>query len=390
MLPRLVTGASLMTIMAFAGIACTNSAEQNSDKGPIKVGAISSITGPLPFPESSAAARAVFDRINAAGGVGGRKIDYLVEDDKADPQLAAQASRRLVDEEGVVAHVGSASLLECSVNAAYYQKVGLRSIQGTGVDPICFTSSSISPVNTGPYTGVTTSLYFASEVLKRDKVCLIYFNVAGFEAPIRAAVDRWEAITGRQLTLEDITPKPTDDVTPVAVKAKQAGCQALAVNGLEPHAIAWAKAAKTQGLTADLIALTSAYTDGVATALGEAGIDGLYANAEFEPFGNSSPALADWRSLMTSANVPLTAFAEGGYIAAMAFIEAIKGIRGDITRESVTKALDAFTNYKTEMMGTPYSFGPGTAHNPNQASKFVQVRAGKWVVVTEDWVRLPS
>jgi branched-chain amino acid transport system substrate-binding protein len=379
-----------MTIMAFSGTACTGSAKQNSGKGPIKVGAISSLTGPVPFPESSAAAKAVFDRFNAAGGVGGRKIEYRVEDDKADPQLAAQASRRLVDAESVVAHVGSASLLECSVNAAFYQKAGLRSIQGTGVDPVCFNSSSISPVNTGPYSGVTMSLYFASEVLKRDKICLVYFNVAGLDAPIRAAIDRWKAITGRQLTLEDITLKLTDDVTPMAVKAKRAGCQALAVNGLGPHAIAWAKAAKTQGLTADLIELTSAYSDGVATALGQAHIDGLYANAEFEPFGNSSPALADWRSLMTSADVPLTSFAEGGYIAAMAFVEAIKGIRGDITRESVTKALDGFTNYKTEMMGTPYAFGPGTAHNSNQASKFVQVRAGKWAVVTQDWIRLPS
>jgi branched-chain amino acid transport system substrate-binding protein len=389
MLSKLITSVSLVTIMAFVGSACTNKAK-SSDQSAIKVGAVSSLTGPAPFPESSAAAKAVFDRVNAAGGVAGRKIDYKVEDDKADPQLAAQASRRLVDTEGVVAHVASASLLECSVNAAYYQKVGLRSIQGTGVDPICFNASSISPVNTGPYSGVTMSLYFASEVLKRDRICLIYFNVVGVDAAVQAAIDRWKAISGRQLTLQDQTLKLTDDLTPMVIRAKQAGCQAIAIGGLEPHAIAWAKAAKTQGLAADLIELTSAYTDRVASTLGEAGIDGLYANAEFEPFGNSSPALADWRELMTGAHVPLTSFAEGGYVAAMAFVEALKGIRGAITRESVTKALDSFTGYKTDMMGSPYSFGPGKAHNPNQSSKFVQVKGGKWTVVTQDWVRLPS
>jgi branched-chain amino acid transport system substrate-binding protein len=44
-------------------------------------------------------------------------------------------------------------------------------VQGTGVDPACFSSSNISPVNTGPFQGITVSLQFASETIKRDKVC---------------------------------------------------------------------------------------------------------------------------------------------------------------------------------------------------------------------------
>ena len=382
--------APLAVVVALALAACGGSAQQSPGKSPIKVGAVSSLTGPVPFPEATAAARAVFDRVNAAGGIGGRTIEYRVEDDKADPQLAAQGARRLVEETGVVANVGSASLLECSVNAEYYRKSGLRSIQGTGVDPVCFHSPSISPVNTGPYTGITVSLYFASEVLKRESVCLITYNQPALAKARQAAVDRWKTITGRTLTVDDDSLKLTDDVTSMVVRSKQAGCQALVIGGLEPQVIAWKQTARTQGLTADLITLTSGYTDAVAAALGKAGNDGLYANAEFEPYGSDSPELADWRQLLTTAHVPLTAFAEGGYVAAMAFVEALKGIPGEITRDSVSRTLDAFTNYPTTMMGTPYAFGPGETHNPNQASKFVQVQAGKWVVVTRDWVRLPG
>jgi septin family protein len=44
-----------------------------------------------------------------------------VEDDKLDPGAATQAARRLVDNEGVYAQVGSASLLECTANANFYR-----------------------------------------------------------------------------------------------------------------------------------------------------------------------------------------------------------------------------------------------------------------------------
>src|SRR5271163_780357 len=158
--------AAIAVVAAVAGLAGAQAAE------PIRIGAVSTITGPFTFPESTAAAKAVFDRVNAAGGINGRQIEFIVEDDKGDPGVAAQAAHRLVDDKNVVANVASASLPECSANGEFYKSKQLLSIQGTGVDPACFTSSNISPVNTGPYLGVTVSLYFASEILKKDNVCL--------------------------------------------------------------------------------------------------------------------------------------------------------------------------------------------------------------------------
>ncbi len=132
---------------------------------PIRVGNISSLTGGALFPEASAAAAAVFERVNAAGGIGGRPIELIIEDDGGTPEGAATAARKLVEQDDVVAMVGSASTLECVVNAGLYAEASVYSIQGTGVDPLCFLSPNISPVNTGPYAGITVSLYYASETL---------------------------------------------------------------------------------------------------------------------------------------------------------------------------------------------------------------------------------
>jgi branched-chain amino acid transport system substrate-binding protein len=361
-----------------------------AETGPIRIGAVSTLTGPFTFPESTAAAKAVFDRVNSQGGINGRKIEYLVEDDKADPGAAGQAAHRLVDNQEVVANVGSASLLECAVNSNFYVSRNLLSIQGTGVDPACYSTPNVSPVNTGPYTGLTISLYFASEILKKDDVCSFAMGIPVQQAGWEAAIRRYGNVTGKKLKIDDRTVKPTDDLTQFVLKAQRSGCKASVFVGIEPLVVAWMQAVKAQNVNGiTWIFLTPAYTENVAKVLGRDG-DGIYANSEFEPFLTPSPVLADWMSLMSSANVPRTSFSEGGYLAATLFVDVLKGIKGEIDRASVTTALREMKPIDTPMIGTPYTFGMASRHAPNSSSKFVQLREGKWEVQTSNFVKLPD
>ncbi|MDO8963771.1 MAG: ABC transporter substrate-binding protein, partial [Coriobacteriia bacterium] len=78
-------------------------------KEPIKVGAILSLTGTyagLGGPEKQAIELEV-KRINDAGGINGRPIEVLVEDDATDPQKAVAAATKLIDQEKVVAILGA-------------------------------------------------------------------------------------------------------------------------------------------------------------------------------------------------------------------------------------------------------------------------------------------
>ncbi len=384
-----------LAVLASAGVVllvaagCSDSG--NGSTASIKVGAISSLSGPVVFPEASQAVKAVFDKVNREGGINGRMIDYRVEDDKVDPQAAQQAARKLVDSDEVVAMVGSASALECSVNGALYKQKKVMSVQGTGVDPACFSSSNISPVNTGPFQGITVSLQFASETLKHDKVCSVLVDYAGWGDAYAAAIAQWEKATGKKLALLDATYKPgPEDPTPFVLKVKAAGCQAVVFDGVDVAGVAWMQAVKAQKVTGiDWVFLTSNYTDKVAQTLGADG-EGLYANSEFEPYGGSASALADWKQTMTAANVPLNSFAQGGYLAATYFVQALKTIKGEINRESVSAALSTLTSVVNPLVGTPYSFAPAEKHNSNRASKFVQLKGGTWVTVTPDWITLPA
>ena len=89
--------------------ACSGSTEGGGAGDPIALGSVNTISGPATVPEASEAAAAVFDQVNADGGINGRMIEYTVMDDKADPATATASARELVGSNEVVALVGGAS-----------------------------------------------------------------------------------------------------------------------------------------------------------------------------------------------------------------------------------------------------------------------------------------
>lgn len=361
--------------------------------GPIVVGSVNALSGAATFPEASQAAKAVFDAANAAGGVNGRKIEYKAIDDKGDPAAAAAAAREVVGGDEAVALAGSSSLIECEINAKYYEQQKILSVQGIGVDPACFSSPNIAPVNVGPFHDMTLTLLYGSETLKLNDICAL-LEIAGNTLPAyRAAIDEWTKITGKKLKYLDATvPYGGSDYTSYIVKARAAGCKAITVNPVEPDSIGQLKAAQAQGWNdVTWLLLTSVYSENYAKAISNAGA-GVYVPAEFYPFTDAgSPQTKDWRDLMTKNKIPLTSFSQGGYLAAKYLLDVLKGIQGDITRESVTKALRAMKPVSDPMVGTPYVFGPAQAHHDNTAGWPIKLATGtnKWEPAGQDWLRIP-
>ncbi|MET4691865.1 ABC transporter substrate-binding protein [Sinorhizobium fredii] len=86
-----------------------SSGVQAQESGPIRIGIIIPLTGATSQfgATMSAAAKIAVEDINAAGGVGGRKIEVLIEDDQSNPEAAVRAARKLIDVDRVVAIGGS-------------------------------------------------------------------------------------------------------------------------------------------------------------------------------------------------------------------------------------------------------------------------------------------
>lgn len=359
--------------------------------GTIKLGAISTITGPADFSEVPRAAKATYDTLNAAGGVNGCKIDYEIADDKADPQVAAQAARDLIDNKGIVAMSGGASLLECAVNAPTYKRAKINSVDGLGVDPVCFNSPDISPVNVGPFTLTTAMGLYATNTLHAKNVCAMFIIIGGTQEAYKAALGRWENLTGQKTKLVDLTVPIAGDYTPFIIKARDAGCDAVISNAIEPGVVAWVKTADAQKISGiNWLFLSPGYTVQVAKTLADTK-QPIYVGTEWEPYTEqNSPANKEWIAAMKASNRPLTAFSQGGYLAAMATVDVIKTIDGPVTRESMNKALATMKPYLNPIAGSPYVFGTGPRHASMQATKVMKLEHGAWTVETPNWVVVPE
>ncbi len=375
------------TAAALLAAGCSSGGGSGS-KDPIKIGALDGLTGTFVTSEVAATAKQVFDDVNASGGINGRKIDYIVKDDAGNPQRTAQVARELVSD-GVVAMAGSASFTDCAVNSGYYKQQKIDSIMGVGADPTCYTSPNIAPVNVGPYTLITEVLQYASEVLHDSKLCNFTIVLPGSKDAVQAAIDRWSKLTGKQLLINDMTVQQSGDLTPYLLRAKQAGCDAVLFNPTEQLVIPWLKIGKTQGMTnTDFLVLASAYSDGVAKAADPS--MKVYAGSEFEPYTLDTPANQGWRDTVTKAHTTGDAFSQGGYVAAQIMVQVLKSIKGDITRDSVDKALKSMQPVSNPLIGSPYVFGPGDKHAPNQSAKMVKLDHNKWVAETPNFITLPA
>ena len=67
---------------------------------PIKIGFHAGLTGPAAADGNAAlaAARVAIEQANAQGGIAGRKLALVVEDDQGKPEHAAQVANRLIGE----------------------------------------------------------------------------------------------------------------------------------------------------------------------------------------------------------------------------------------------------------------------------------------------------
>lgn len=387
-----ITGiAALGAAAALALTGCAGGGGGDGEAAPIKIGSVNTLSGAATFPEASAAAAAVFDRVNADGGINGHQIEYKTVDDKGDPASATAGARELVGSDEVVALVGGASLIECEINQDYYEQEGVLNMPGIGVDTGCFNSPNIAPANLGPFNDTTLTLLNGSENLGLEDICVL-LEIAGSTLPAyTAGVERWTEITGKEpLMVDDTLPYGGSDYTPYIVKAKDAGCQAIAVNAIEPDAIGQVKAAQAQGWDdVTFLFLTSVYSNNFAEAL-DWTANGVHVPAEFYPFTEDSDVNADWKQLMEENDIALTSFSQGGYLAATMFVEVLEGIDGDITRESVSEALHGMDPIENPMIAFPYQFDKIAAQDYEPGGWPVVLKSGTnaWEKSADDWLML--
>src|SRR6516164_574712 len=116
---------------------------------PINLGSIVTDQTGTSFADIANMAQAYFNCVNANGGINGHPIKYFIQKEQTNPSQIASLAKQLVTSDNVVGIVGNTSIIECTVDHSYWEKLGFFIID-SGIAPECYATSNSAAVNMGP------------------------------------------------------------------------------------------------------------------------------------------------------------------------------------------------------------------------------------------------
>src|SRR6201987_2620482 len=350
---------------------------------PIPLGAIATNQPGTSFTDIPNMAKAYFDCVNANGGINGQPIKLYIETEQTNPAQIAADAKQLVQTDKVVGIVGNTSLIECSIDSGYWQKLGFYIID-SGIAPECYSTPNSAAVNMGPrYSSDGAVQYALAQHV--SKVVFDQANVpgTGYIAAGPDAVAKAGNIPIVQLT-ENV---PITDANSVAIKeVNDAGPNgAVILNFTPPEALVILQAAQKLGLE-NRVKLwgcsTPCNTDFLAQSLGAKWDGKLFVNAELTPpDGTSTTAMNLYKAILkqygTSVQGGIGSFSQMGFTEAEIAVHALQSITGPYTVQSVNAAFKAVKDFDTGQLCQLWTYGDYPLHIPNNSDWTVTPKDGK-------------
>lgn len=215
----------LIFAAAMAALASSPALAQQT----VKIGSVLSVTGPASFlgePEDKTL-RMYVEKINAAGGVNGKKIELVIYDDGGDANKARTFATRLIDDDKVVAVAGGSTTGTTMAMIQVFEdaKVPLISFAGAieVVDPVR------KFIFKTPHTDKMACEKIFEDLKQRNltKIAMIS-GTDGFGASMRAQCAKVAPAFGIQIVAEESYGPRDSDMTGQLTKIKNAsGVQAI-------------------------------------------------------------------------------------------------------------------------------------------------------------------
>jgi branched-chain amino acid transport system substrate-binding protein len=355
---------------------------------PINIGAINTKQPGTDFSDIENMTGAYFACVNANGGINGHPIKFFPVTEQTNPSQIAALAKQLVTTDHVVGMVGNSSIIECSVDAAYWKSVGIDAL-GAGIDPECYSTPNTASVNMGPrYSSDGAVQYVLAQ--GANKIAFDQSNVPG-TAYIAAGPNAVAKAKG--VSIQDFTENvPITSANAIATKLVTAAgpSGAVVLNFTPPEALLILQAAQKLNLEDRVkywACSTPCNTDFLATSLGPKWNNKLFVNAELLPLdGNTSATAQLFDAILKQygSNVSggVGSFSEMGFTIGEIATHALEGITGPYTIASVSAALEGVKDYNTGMLCQGYTYGTYPEHIPNNMDYTVTPDNGKFVQAT--------
>jgi branched-chain amino acid transport system substrate-binding protein len=360
----------LSLYVSLLGVCASAHAENGVYPDAIVVGQSAALSGPASGLGTGMreGTLAYFDEVNRNGGVHGRRIELKSLDDGYEPERAAANTKKLINDEKVFALVGYVGTPTAQASIPVFTEAKVPFFGA-------FTGAELlrDPFNKYIFN-VRASYYDETEKIVQhlttaslEKIAIMYQNDSYGKAGL-AGVERALAKRNMKITASGTVERNTTDVS-AAVKS---------ISAVQPDAVVMISAyrscaefirqAKKAGMKSQFFNVSFVGTKSLADDLGADGVGVAISQVMPFPWGAES-VVRDYQKAMARVN-PQSALdytSVEGYIAAKVFVEGLRRVGKDLTRDKLIAEVERIN--QLDVGGFVVSFAPAS----HAGSKYVDL-----------------
>ncbi len=328
--------------------------------------------------------------INEKGGIHGRKLNLIHEDDQYKIPLAIAAFEKLVTKDEVLAilHCGGTPQTLALLPKIEKEKVPVIP-PGTLVPMYIPYKRYVFPYGSTYSNQIEVLIDYVIHDLKvkAPKMGIVHWPVEWAKEGLKASEDRLKAY-GVEPVGEIELPMGTVDASSQVLSMKKAGAEYVIIFTLAPGIINFIKTAEKFDYFPTYLTFTWCADDSILKAVGKAAKI-YYAGSMFGVWNNDSPGGKEMREIAqkygSSPKLP-TLYIQG-YTTTAILAEGLRRAGRNLTVEKFVDALETLKDFDCGGMLSPMTYTP-TIHKPSAYSKIVKADTEKLVFVpVTNWVK---
>lgn len=319
----------------------------------------------------------VMEKVNAGGGVFGKKINLITEDDQSKPGEAATAARKLISRDGVVAMLGeiaSSRSLEAGP-IAQQSKIpmitpGSTNLRVTQVGDYIFRVCFIDP-----FQGEVMAK-FALDSLHTTKVAVLTDVRQDYSVGLAASFKDYFTKHGGTIIAEQSYSSGDQDFKAQLTSIKATNPEAIFVPGYYNEVGLIARQSRELGINVPLLG-GDGWDSPTLTQIGGPAIEGDYFSNHFSTDDTSPIVQGFVKDYSARFNKQPDAMAALGYDAAGVLLDAMKRA-GGTDNQKLRDAIAATKNYQ----GVTGTITINEQRNATKSAKVLTIKDGKFRYVT--------
>lgn len=328
----------------------------------IKIGMFAPMTGNASiFGRYLVGAKAYYQMINDQGGVNGRTIEVVVEDDACDPATTVAAAKRLVSQEQVFALHGGVCTAAIMAIRKDLERQGIPFMNLGAAGSQVTTPIAANVFTALPNTTVVgqTLINFAMSRPGTKRVAVIShpddWGASQLNPATKLLKEKYHLDFVEHVSMD----RGATDITPQILKLRSANPDVV-VSFLYPTETAiFVRQAYQYGLKAPLLGCFGApYEDTLKRVDNPEATKNLYIFSPLKASPNSEP-MKKWADMIRKyggSDAVIDDYTLNGIVSSMVVVEALRKLGKDVTRDGFIKALDTIKDFDTGLFAGTVTF----------------------------------